>query len=197
MKTKRFLMIVLPILFFVGCAPSPETIQKAIEKTQTAMPTPTAINLGEIDLSEILITPGDLPAGYTASQIRDHGFITDEVEVGVINMMHQDLVFKDDFGGKISIYLYNSSGEAKKAFDFITSNIQESPNKIDGLGEDSVGESLYVPLIGGLDPIQASTVVFIRCKAVFYGELKSDKAYNGLVDYAKRLDERINKIVCN
>ena len=42
MKIKRFLIVVIIGLVIAGCAPSPVSIQKAIEQTQTAMPTATA-----------------------------------------------------------------------------------------------------------------------------------------------------------
>jgi len=194
---KKIIELIIMIILLVSCAPSPEAIQKAIEQTQIAAPTPTSINLSTVDLVEFLIKPGDLPAGFTASQIREHGYRSEDLELNSINMVNQDVAMGDAFGGKISLYIYNSQESAEKAFNFLIGEFTEiTPKEIVSLGDKAVGREIYVPLLMGLDPIRSSEVIFIRCKALVYATLETETAYSGLVDYAKRLDERIKTFVC-
>src|SRR6266542_3910846 len=50
--------------------PSSQSIQTALAQTQVAIPTATPVPFSALDLESVIITGGDLPAGYEASQIR-------------------------------------------------------------------------------------------------------------------------------
>jgi hypothetical protein len=200
MKKIAFLLVIAIAIVFTGCQPSAEDIEKAIAQTQAAAPTETPIPLQDIDLSQIMFMPGDLPAGYEPSQIRSEGVYGATLESGSINGFHQDVVFQGDYGGKVSVYLYATHEEAVNLFDQLIPELDISDFKaeeINGIGEKALGQNFNMPLIGGLDPIQTATVAFIRCNAVFVADFKQSSSYSGLVDYAKNLDGRLLKLICH
>lgn len=201
----RKMVLVCCIFLLVGCQPSAEDIDRAISQTQAALPTatiipsPTPISLQDIDLSQVIFVPGDLPAGFEPSQVRSSGRIQPgNIASESINMFHQDVTYQGDDGGRVSIYLFETPETALNAYLEILYSKQDGSIpllKIDGLGEQSFGQNIDVPLIGG-GSIQASIVVFIRCNAVMAADLRISSAYNGLKDYSKRLDKRLADLTC-
>jgi hypothetical protein len=202
---QRLILFFLTILL-VSCSPSSEEINRAIEETQkvaptkTTNPTQTPVPLDSIELSKLIFLDGDLPTGYYPGQIRSEG----EEEVKKlketpINEFHQDVEYKGEVGGRISIFLFETLDSSRNSFEHLKSEL-ESDNwqskKISDLGEDSFGQEIFVPLIGGLDPIQASLIVFYRCNALVYAELELSESYSGLVDYCTQLDKRLSETIC-
>jgi hypothetical protein len=222
MKTVYYLVLIAVLLASCSVAPSENKIQTAIAQTQTALPsptiiptsttiptpteipTPTAIPLKDINLSEIMFLSGDLPAGFEPSQIRSNGVGQDKwVGQGVINKFSQDLAYKGGGGGNVSVYIYNSSEHALNAYQQLTSSWtcpKDDPLckivNIAKLGDKALGQSYYLPLLYGLAPIEGASITFIHCNALVYATLNQYSAYNGLIDYAIRLDERLAKLVC-
>jgi hypothetical protein len=145
-----------------------------------------------------MFLPGDLPAGYEPSQIR-----SGPVGAGVINMFKQDVASNGELGGNVSVYIYDSSEHALYAYQQLTSSWTCSSDDplckiehIARLGDQSIGQSYYLPLLYGLAPIQRAAVLFIRCSTLVDANLNQSNAYNGLIDYAIRLDERLTPLVC-
>jgi hypothetical protein len=73
---RKILALTLIGLLLVGCnlipaiAPtSTPTPTNTPIPSKTPTPTPTLIPIGDLDLSNLLVQTGDLPAGYTGAQI--------------------------------------------------------------------------------------------------------------------------------
>jgi hypothetical protein len=213
------LIILSLVLSLVTCQPSAADIEKAISQTQTALPTPTTIPtptiipLKDINLSEIMFLPGDLPSGFEPGQIRLHG--NEEYEIGAINMFHQDLTYHGEAslisfinpageGGTISVYIYETSEQALSSYLKLANSIDSilKPQTIPGLGERAVGFENKSDLLSFSPPYestmlsQMALVTFVRCNAMVEARLNLSEAFLGLIDYAKRLDERLIKLVC-
>jgi hypothetical protein len=201
MNTKFLPMILIIALLFTGCAPSPEAIQKAIEETQKAAPTPTTkvTEIPSYNFQSLLIQEGDLPSGYTPSQIRQHGsapeiFETENLE----EMITQELTYNDQLGGYVSLYLYDSSDSAKTIYEsYLAALPVVVLIRIGKLGDNGAGNREAIKTKDGFIMSQYSSVIFQRCKVVFVADLVTEKSYSGLIDYARRLDERLNDVVCN
>jgi hypothetical protein len=99
-----YCLMLFALLVSCSSATSGDAVQTAIVQTEmarptktfvfnptaipipTEIPTPTTIPLKEINLSEIMFLPGDLPAGFEPSQIRSKGVGLGEwIGSGVIN----------------------------------------------------------------------------------------------------------------
>jgi hypothetical protein len=211
MRSVFYLLILALLLASCSTAPSENAVQTAIAQTQiaqptetptplpptpTTIPTATVIPLKDINLSYVMFLPGDLPSGYEPSQIKSG--VPGE---GVINIFVQEIAYKGERGGRVSVSIYDTPEQASSAYQQVISNQKNDSTgfkqeAISDLGEKAFGLQVYVPLIGGLSPIQGSFITFVRCNALVEAGLILAKNYSGLVDYAQRLDERISKLVC-
>ena len=166
-------------------------VTKVIEVTRSETPVP----LSDIDLEGILLLDGDLPTSFVGQQIMSDvtsyftelpepsQFVQQEFRAngiesrGVVVILYEDREFIEDAFNKLQ-------EKTKREHD----DAVEIP--IEGIGERAIatesnyGFSLYL--------------VFVRCRAVVYIQLHSgDKVgIEVLKNYAKRLDKRINQLVC-
>jgi hypothetical protein len=200
MKLNLIALFVVLGTLISSCGPSEKAVQMAISQTQTAMPTPTLekIGLDKIDLKQLAIQEGDLPIGFTTSQIREHGYNPEIFEdEHLINMFNQEVAYDNKIGGRISIYLYDSSEEAMNKYEnYISALTAVYPIRIGKLGNIGAGNSEAIKTRDGFIISQYSFVVFERCNAVFVAELQIESAYIGLIEYARRIDSRLKESVC-
>ena len=177
-------------LILAACGPSPQVIQKAIEETQTAIPTITPIPLTDIDLSKIAFSEGDLPPGYSPSQIRTElGDVSRHVPEP-INWFSQAIAKENDFGGIIDVVVYNNQATAKTAYDIIIKNMINDNPADPKVGEQSRVTSQLVFVGGTVD------LAFLRCNTVAHVQLMGTTNENDVIAYMTRLDNRLSGLVC-
>jgi hypothetical protein len=200
MKTK-YLLVVFCLLILAACAPSADAVSTAIAQTQAAIPTatatpaPTKIPLDKINLEELLIVPGDLPADFQGQQIK-HELPKGLQGLGIakgINTASQSFRNSEWASDGVTITVYNSSAEAKTNFD---DNLNNDLPKVDGLGDTSI---IYES--GTLCDRCSFKIVFIRCNALVYVDIfdqlaTHDDVYETITTYAKRLDKRLAPLIC-
>lgn len=148
-----------------------------------------APNLSAVDLEPVLVQSGDLPSGQTGSQVRDMApgvFDSAPPPVKAIDQRFQE--DGKDSGG-VAVLLYEAPDKIESAYVIASEGMDSTVNDV---GERAMGFHLKQELFGV--QINVSSVAFTRCAAVvsirFTGEL--DEA----VVYAKRLDKRIQPLVC-
>jgi hypothetical protein len=199
-KTK-YIVIVVCIVILAACAPSADAVSTAIAQTQAAQPTPTVpptptrIPLDEINLEELLIMPGDLPTDFEGQQVKSELSPTlkaIEIPEG-INMVSQAFRNGDWASEGVTIVLYKSAEEAEKHF---TDKLNTDLPEVEGLGERSL-----ISEGGTLCEGCAIQIIFIRCNALVFvdvfDQLRSrDTVYEIITTYAKRLDTRLQPLVC-
>jgi len=203
MKHIMTLLVLLALL--ISCSPSPEAIQEALSQTQTSQPaptkeftptfepTPTKVPLEGLDLSEIIFQPYELPAGYSPSQIDSINpeKIKEMFGFEPINWIWQDLEYKGEKGGYVTIYIFSIPDEAKIMYETYEDIFKDIENMAPDVGEKSVG--VHAALT------ESSSIHFIRCNAFVSVVLTispSISNFSDMVNYAMSLDARLAELVC-
>jgi hypothetical protein len=185
-----------------ACAPSQDAIHTAIVQTKAIEETSIAytqaaqkIPLDEINLEELLILPGDLPTDYVGQQIKSELPKTLK-DIGIyegINTASQSFRNSHWPSEGVTITIYASAEEPRYFFDEI---LTKRLPKVEGLGDASLINE------GGAWCDRCSIqIIFFRCNALVYIDIldqvaSRDSIYGTITTYAKRLDERLQPLVC-
>ena len=203
---KGFLLLVVT-LFVVSCAqssPVPTTAPQPspIVPTNTPQPSPTAtlaptstpLPLSGIDLESIIIEDGDLPAGFSGAQIRDvaPGMFRDLPLAQ--NTVYQQLEKNGETAGGIAIFLYDSQENVEEAYNLIVDGMTDDAELSNNVGEKATTLSMSMTALG--ITTKAAEIVFVRCGAVVHIRMTGTSDVDSVVAYAKRLDRRIEILVC-
>lgn len=192
----KWIFIAVCIVVLAACVPSQAAINTGIIQTK-AVETQAApkIPLDEIDLGELLIVQGDLPAAYVGQQIKSElpGSLKDIGIYEGINTASQSFKNSNWASEGVTVTIYASAEEPKYIFDeILTSRLP----KVAGLGEASLIHE------GGTWCDRCSIqVIFFRCHALVYIDIydqqaSHDRVYGTITTYAKRLDGRLQPLVC-
>lgn len=198
-------LITMPVL--AACSSSESSVQTAIAETQQAQPsaTPseTPVPLSQLNLENLLIQDGDLPPIFVGQQVVSRP----PVDIG--SVPPADLAINREFragefgSDGVTILLYESLDDLERAYDIVAGVIAEKTpaRPLSQVGEKAVvtertiGESL---LLLGMSSATSAKVVFIRCHAVVYIDLFASVADAEMAaEYARRIDQRLDPLVCN
>jgi hypothetical protein len=211
MKKLSFLLVA--IILLTACAPSPEVIQKAIAKTQTALPTntptptpihtPTPIPLSEINLDNILLLPGDLPEGYIVEPITGENPVGG-LATGEEKRVCQEFEKKDTGSGFVCVDLFEETEKRdqdyNQTFERIFNQlgtVQEDLIDIEDIGENRKLIRNDMPLGVGSRIIYSNFLFLVRCHAFINIYMVSDdKTESAIQSYAKKLDKRLSNVIC-
>lgn len=186
MKKHVVLGVFLFASMLAGCTPSAAAIEKAMAKTQAALPTPS---LKEIDLSTVIFQDGDLPAGFEPAQIRSELSDFSDGVPSPDNFISQSVSRNNKHGGIVDILIYEDLSKIKPVYDLI---VPEMPGDEESADVGEFGTVAMNSLI-----LNTASLTFARCHAVvtfqFQGSFNSVDA----VSYAKRLDDRLQKVICD
>lgn len=216
----RRLMFLLIVVFLAACmsAPSKTPTQTPTSvPTATPPPTPTPVPLSEIDLESVLVKSGDLPATISPGQIRDfppvkveilgetktsalYGFIDTMPAPG--SAIYQELCSSEiDMEGGITVFLYELEANAEVAYKEIAAYMQENEPYASEYGEpgypvSDVGDEAIADDMGfNLNFVHSSAFAFRRCHAVVHILMRGGDVEQS-TGYAKRLDQRLESLVC-
>lgn len=181
---------------------TPVPTNTPVPPTPTNTPTATPIPLSELDLEPLLIQPGDLPAGFSGAQVKDVApSLFDDLPTAE-NTMDQRFERGGDTAGGVTVFLYDSTSEIEEAYALIMSieadyalimggmNVQT----VAGVGEQAIVSVLSLP-VGGFT-LESSDLAFIRCNAVVHIRMADVVDIDTIRVYAKRLDSRLESVVC-
>lgn len=124
-------------------------------------------------LESALIQDGDLPTGYTAGQI------TDGAGLGYAEGFDLRVAREISPVGYVMVMLYRDKEAQAKGFDAALPGAT-----IDGKLSTEVGEQAHI--LGGI-------IVFMRCSALVQMQVGNPEQ---AMSYAKRLDNRLQSMVC-
>lgn len=211
---KRFWGVLLAGLLLVACTPSqvsfpvgaaeehaaiatPTVLPVATRpqhSTVTPFPTrtpePTAIDLGNIDLEPILIQSGDLPAGFSGAQIRDEAPQMFRGMPSARNTAYQQFSYQDEVAGGVSVFLYGTSEVVDRAYAKVLDDFIE-PVDLPGLGDRAAFEIIdFLPGYSTVD------LLFAHCAAVVHIRMGNSEDNVEVLAYAKRLNRRLEPLVC-
>ncbi len=167
--------------------------------TNTSVPTSTStpVALDTIDLSTILIQPGDLPAGASGAQIRtEPPAMFDEMPVGV-NHIYQQFEYSGKVAGGVSVFIYEDSEDIDKGYLFLLDGLGDEAQELKGVGEKAHVISTDIPgsTASGLG-MNFSDLVFERCYAVVHIRMTFTGDIDAISAYAQSLDNRLKELVC-
>lgn len=204
---KKSIILALTLVMLSACAPSQQAIQAAIAQTQaaalatalpaaTAAPTGAPVSLQNLDLAKDIFVPVGVPEGFAISQTRSAGAENPDLagfDVSPVNQSLQDLTFQGGAGSTASIYLYETSEQAARAYEYVYAKLKGEGQLLEeklGPGARSFGYGHSLTTSPG------SKVVFYRCHALVEVESNAEAAYAGLTDLAIGLDERLSDFIC-
>ena len=169
----------------------------------TNTPTPTPIPLSELRLEPLLIQPGDLPAGFSVAQVKDVAPSMFDDLPSAENTIDQRFERGGDTAGGVTVFLYDSTSEIEEAYALLMSieadyvalltggmNVQT----VTGVGEQAIVSVLSLS-VGGFT-LESSDLAFIRCNAVVHIRMAGVVDIDTIKAYAKRLDSRLEPVVC-
>jgi hypothetical protein len=173
----------------------------ATNKISNAMQ--TVPSLSQVDLESILLKPDDLPAAYSGETIT---YIVPKAYKKLPKAMkYIDQRFKKDkeVKGGVTIFLYDTTENAERAYSALTKT-SGKPESSEFTSNDSkpipdIGEKgtigyfkIVIQAVGHY--FISWDIVFIRCHTVV--SIRLDDAFH-IVSYAKKLDQRLQGLVCN
>jgi len=205
---KKVLVVFLGIIFLASCSPStampsgtPDIPIITTEPAPTSTPTP--IPLSEIDLESILIKSGDLPAGYSPSQVRSTPPDMFDNIKNYSNSIYQQFELQGEAGGGVTVFLFDKTSQVSIAYQLIADGFGDSQDSeslkvevdtLSGIGERATYVTLKSDLLGITN--EFTDLVFTRCYAVVHIRL-SDTAYlDYATGYGERLDKRLSEVEC-
>jgi hypothetical protein len=185
------------LLIFLGtaCAPVPEPTPTAVP-TPTVIPTPTQIPLSQLDIESLLVMDGDLPEHLTPDTI------TNENAVGSVEELDRaDVVYTQYFlldggeGGGVSVFLFESLDDVQAAFDKV-GTLMDSPSASEAIGEQTLAESFFIPVVPDVPAIEGSRLAFSRCHALAVIQFPRAEDMLAIARYGQLLDGRLQPLVC-
>jgi len=174
-----------------------------VPPTPTDTPTATPIPLSELDLEPLLIQPGDLPAGFSGAQIKDVAPSMFDDLPAAENTIDQRFERGGDTAGGVTVFLYGSTSKIEEAYALLMSieadyvalltddmNVQT----VTGVGEQAIVSVVSLSM-GGFT-LESSDLDFVRCSAVVHIRMVGVADIDTIRAYAKRLDKRLEPVVC-
>jgi hypothetical protein len=176
---------IMVVSLLIGCSPSTNVVQNS-----------TPVPLAGLNLEPYLIQSGDLPAGYSGVQavkVADDTFPW--VSNHGINNIYQQLQKNGNSVGNITVFLYDSTDQRDLAYKQLINGMGiENQKNIDGIGEKGTYSVMDVVRSG--KEIMISELVFVRCNALINITMSETKNIDDLSAYAKKLDARLQPLVC-
>lgn len=194
----RHIAVLALVLVLTACGSAPAA---AVPTSPPVEPTaaPTAISLADVDLEPLLITSGDLPADLTGGQIRD---VAPKMFDGIpkaVQLREQRFARGGDAAGGVVVFLYENAGDRDAGYARVLDGMGET-TPVDGLGDQSAQAAADAAALRA--GIAYSDVLFRRCAALVHIRVGSpdvtspDEVVITAATYAKRLDKRLQSVVC-
>ncbi|MCM1564740.1 MAG: hypothetical protein NC238_02050 [Dehalobacter sp.] len=221
---KKLLVLSLSVCLLFACSPNSEQIQKAIEQTQSAIPTstntklptntstisptqtltplptptstvtPTDFQIDDIFLDEILIQYGDLPAGLTGGHI---SYEAPEMfnELPLADYtIFQQFAKATEVSGGVTVFVYTSLEKIEEAYAKTVEGLGDSTKIVEDIGEKGVISYVSMTVLGS--KVEFGDLVFTRCNAVVHVRMTDISDETSLSFYATRLDNRLVESLC-
>lgn len=181
----------------------------------------TACGGKTVDIRPLLFQEGDLPAGFTGSEVSDAEIKHDEGAPDPNQVVSQDISNQAGAKGHVTVSLYKSSSIAAQAYDqkstgFGTSEGEETQENFvtmvvempENIGEQAITGDIEGEISGV--GIRSVDLMFQRCRALIYISLYEAPftisiypttisysfAKEDVVIYAGKLDSRLKEVVC-
>lgn len=151
-------------------------------------------NIQVMNIEDIIIKTGDLPAGYSGAQIRD-------VAPSMFNNLpkpkkeiYQQFEKRDNLEGGVTILFYNNKEDVEKAYNLIVSHMGDELENIPNLGDRATGTALDFSNFGVSD---VTELLFAKCNSIVHIRMNDLYDLISVTSYAKRLCQRLEPYVCN
>lgn len=195
-KLLAFSIFAISVFVLSACSTNPKS-SNAIQASGES----TEIPLSVIETK--LITPGDLPAGFSGAQIRNSHYVS--VDVKPEYQVFQQFESNGKEMGGVEVIVMSTIPYAERLFDSLAQDITPIDNEdyviaadvSPGVGEIG-SEVKAVIIVGGPDSNwrDGGTMVVRQCKAVFLFHMHTITGADALSAYGTRLAERLEPIVC-
>jgi len=179
------------------------TPMDTLQATDTPQPTTTPLPLGELDIASLLVRDGDLPAGYSGGQIRDEApSMFGECPAPVLAAYRQVAKNEETVGG-VTVLLYESTQDITDAYtliaDGMTSDVAlegltENVYETSDIGDEALVSAMSLTALGKTH--ENLDLLFSRCQAVVHVRLSGTLNEDAIIAYGKRLDSRLQPVVC-
>lgn len=182
MKYLAILAIMAALL--VSCGGDPPIVP-AFAPPATAQP--TAVALKDIDLEPLLVQAGDLPSGMSAAQVKDTAPLGMKEYPIATKAIDQRFQRGNKTVGGVVVLLYEQQADLNQAAALAI--------KLDKYSEVLSDVGTQAKLFLGTDAFPVRGVTFVRCRAVVDVTM-SEVDTSEVTAYAKRLDKRLQSVIC-
>jgi len=184
----------------VECPPVEKCKPEIVEVIRNVTKEIEVTRLFDKDLEEILLLDGDLPTSFVGQQIMSDvtSYFTELPEPSQFIQQEFHKKFRSGFvvSDGVVIILYEDREFIEDAFNILHEKIKRGDDVVE-IPIEGIGEKAILTKRVGISLVSVN-MVFVRCQAVVYIELfSSDVDVELLTNYAKRLDKRINQLVCD
>ena len=144
-------------------------------------------------LESLLARSGDLPAGYSGTQIRHSAPGMSRGVPAADKTTFQPFARHGRAAGGVSVFLYRDKSKIMKAYSAILSGIADA-KPVANIGEKAALHVLTLST-GGV-AFTGVEMAFIRCKSVVHLRFAGTTDVAAVRSYARRIDRRLSEIVC-
>jgi hypothetical protein len=188
-------LALLFILLGAACTPVPDPTPTAAP-TPTVIPTPTQIPLSQLDIESLLVVDGDLPEDMVSDTITNENAVGSVEELNRADAVYtQYFLLKGGEGGGVSVFLFESLDDVQAAFDKV-STLMESPSHSNTVGEQTLAETFFIPIVPDVPPIEGARLAFSRCHALAVIQFPRADDMLAIARYGQQLDGRLQPLVC-
>lgn len=149
--------------------------------------------LSQDQLAALLVQDGDLPAGVSAEPLDRHPDWLAQVPTAPLDLSRRLAGQQDDLGA-VSLFVYPAGTDLATVYTPLSSVMEAAaerpPQFIGSIGERSGIVTTSLPA----QPV-VYDLIFLRCSAAVYIRLRTSNV-DDVLQYARRLDQRIQQRVC-
>ena len=194
MQKYKCILLLLLVILIAACSPELPTLTPTAQAT--AMPPPTAapVPLSEIDLEPLLIQGADLRVGYLGAQIRDYAPPMFDKLPGSENTIYQQLEYNGEQTGGVTVFLYSNENDLSQAYIQVLYAMGDQVEPVQEIGDEAALLFMSIEVLS--EKKEYADLAFIRCGALAHIRIGKDSDKESIIAYAKRLDKRLEPIIC-
>lgn len=183
----KILIHTIVVVFVSACSFS------APASIPTSISTSDVVEFSKLNLENILIQDGDLPAGTSGAQLRSKPPQMFKDVPQAEYTVFQQFERQGEPAGGVAVFVYKSHEVLERGYSEILKGMIEAKSITD-FGDKANLAVLSMSVLGVKE--YHLEALFSRCQALIHIRMTNNSDRESIIAYAERLDTRIDAIVC-